>query len=185
MKYKYAKRSRISEAKTREVVRYFATDLTALQVAELSGLNRNTVNRFYRTLQLSVRGKRSITAYRRSRDGAAPVSPRLPIPGPALSDMTKFSRSVFEQRFGTGNLNVVMRETDVPHLRWREHAKRSPNIPAVAHLDCYRETTGTQSEEKRNFKRAAGLVDVRQRHIGTSRALHFGRFDTCRQVRRM
>ena len=48
MKNKYAKRSRISEAKTREVVRYFAADPTALQAAALSGLNRNTVNRLYR-----------------------------------------------------------------------------------------------------------------------------------------
>ena len=42
MKNKYAKRSRISEARIREVVRYFAADLTALQAATLSGLNRNT-----------------------------------------------------------------------------------------------------------------------------------------------
>ena len=40
---KYTKRSRISEAKIREVVRYVAADLTALQAAALSGLNRNTV----------------------------------------------------------------------------------------------------------------------------------------------
>ena len=45
---KYAKRSRISEAKIREVVRYVAADLTALQAAALNGLNRNTVNRLYR-----------------------------------------------------------------------------------------------------------------------------------------
>ena len=45
---KYAKRSRISEAKIREVVRYVAADLTALQAVALSGLNRNTVNRLYR-----------------------------------------------------------------------------------------------------------------------------------------
>ena len=45
---KYAKRSRISEAKIREVVRYVAADLTALQAAALSRLNRNTVNRLYR-----------------------------------------------------------------------------------------------------------------------------------------
>ena len=51
MKNKYAKRSRISEAKIREVVRYFAADLTALQAATLSGLNRNTVNRLYRALR--------------------------------------------------------------------------------------------------------------------------------------
>ena len=48
MKNKYAKRSRISEAKIREIVRYVAADLTALQAAALSGLNRNTVNRLYR-----------------------------------------------------------------------------------------------------------------------------------------
>ena len=44
MKNKYAKRARISEAKIREIVRYVAADLTALQAAALSGLNRNTVN---------------------------------------------------------------------------------------------------------------------------------------------
>ena len=42
MKNKYARRSRISEGKVRELVRYFAADLTALQAATLSGLNRNT-----------------------------------------------------------------------------------------------------------------------------------------------
>ena len=48
MKNKYSKRARISEAKIREIVRYVAADLTALQAAALSGLNRNTVNRLYR-----------------------------------------------------------------------------------------------------------------------------------------
>jgi transposase-like protein len=51
MKNKYASRSRISERKTREIVRYFSADLTALQAAQLSGLNRNTINRFYRGLR--------------------------------------------------------------------------------------------------------------------------------------
>ena len=39
------------QAKIRQVVRYFAADLTALQAAALSGLNRNTVNRLYRALR--------------------------------------------------------------------------------------------------------------------------------------
>jgi transposase len=51
MKNRYSVRSRISEAKMREVVRYFAADLTALQAATLSGLNRNTINRIYRGLR--------------------------------------------------------------------------------------------------------------------------------------
>ena len=51
MKNKYCHRSRISERKIREIVRCFAADLTALQTAELTGLNRNTINRFYRGLR--------------------------------------------------------------------------------------------------------------------------------------
>lgn len=46
MKNKYAYRSRISEAKIRQLVKLFAVDLDASQIAKLSNLNRNTVNRY-------------------------------------------------------------------------------------------------------------------------------------------
>ncbi len=45
MENKYLKRSHISEAKTRQIVRLFCEDLTATQIAELTSLNRKTVNR--------------------------------------------------------------------------------------------------------------------------------------------
>ncbi len=45
MENKYLKRSHISEAKFRQFVRLFCEDMTATQIASLSGLNRNTVNR--------------------------------------------------------------------------------------------------------------------------------------------
>ena len=51
MKNKYAKRSRISEARTREAVCCFTTDLTAPQAAAPGGLNRNIANRLYRALR--------------------------------------------------------------------------------------------------------------------------------------
>lgn len=51
---RYSKSSKISEAKIREVVRYFAADLTAVQAARLSKLNRNTINRIYRALRERV-----------------------------------------------------------------------------------------------------------------------------------
>ena len=51
MKNHYSKRSHLSEKKTREIMRCFATDLTALQAAEMTGLNRNTINRYYRALR--------------------------------------------------------------------------------------------------------------------------------------
>jgi transposase len=43
---KYIKRSRISEAKFREFIRYFSLDLDAHKIAVLTSLNRNTVNRY-------------------------------------------------------------------------------------------------------------------------------------------
>ena len=51
LKNKYANRSKISEAKFRELVRLFALNLEATQIAELTGLNRNTVNRFLRAIR--------------------------------------------------------------------------------------------------------------------------------------
>ena len=47
MKNKYIKRSRISEAKFRETVKYFSLDLDAQTTAILTGLNRNTINRYF------------------------------------------------------------------------------------------------------------------------------------------
>ncbi len=45
-KNKYAYRSRISEDKIRQIVRLFAVDLDASQIAEVTSLNPNTINRY-------------------------------------------------------------------------------------------------------------------------------------------
>ena len=45
MKNKYILRSKISEAKFRQLVRLFCVDLNATQIAQVAALNRNTVNR--------------------------------------------------------------------------------------------------------------------------------------------
>jgi transposase len=54
MKNRYSFRSRISEKKIREIVRCFSADLTALQAAELTGTNRNTINRIYLGLRQRI-----------------------------------------------------------------------------------------------------------------------------------
>jgi len=46
MKKQISVRSRISEAKIRQIVKLFAVDLDALQIAKIAGVNRNTVNRY-------------------------------------------------------------------------------------------------------------------------------------------
>ena len=46
MKNKYVNRSRISEAKFREIVKYFSFDFTATDIAKLCKLSRETINRY-------------------------------------------------------------------------------------------------------------------------------------------
>ena len=51
MKNKYINRSRISEAKFRQFIKYFTLDLEAQKIAILTRLNRNTVNRYLRLIR--------------------------------------------------------------------------------------------------------------------------------------
>lgn len=50
-KNKYANRSRISEAKFRQLIKLFSLDLDADQIASLTGLNRNTINRYLNAIR--------------------------------------------------------------------------------------------------------------------------------------
>lgn len=54
MNNKYVNRSKISEAKFRQLVKLFSLDLTAKQISELTGLNRNTVNRYLSGIRLRI-----------------------------------------------------------------------------------------------------------------------------------
>jgi transposase-like protein len=51
MKNKYANRAHISERKFQQLVRLFSADLDASHIAELTGLNRNTVNRYLKKIR--------------------------------------------------------------------------------------------------------------------------------------
>jgi len=54
MKNKYVNRSKITEAKFRQLVKLYSLDLTATQATELTGLNRNTVNRIYSAMRQRI-----------------------------------------------------------------------------------------------------------------------------------
>ncbi len=52
VKNKYANRSKISEKKTREIIKLFSLDLDASQITKISGLNRNTINRYLTEIRI-------------------------------------------------------------------------------------------------------------------------------------
>ena len=70
MSNKYQKRSRISDKKYREIIHYFCEDLTATQIANLTGLNRKTINGVMNHL------RRCIALY---CDGISPLSGEIEI----------------------------------------------------------------------------------------------------------
>ncbi|WXU00283.1 MAG: hypothetical protein Ctma_0996 [Catillopecten margaritatus gill symbiont] len=53
-KNKYYNRSRLSEAKFREVIKYFSVDLSATQIAQLTNLNLNTVNKILTLVRIRI-----------------------------------------------------------------------------------------------------------------------------------
>ena len=52
--YKLSIRTQISRAKFRQIPRLFALDLTAVQIAHIANLNRNTVNRYLTLIRQSI-----------------------------------------------------------------------------------------------------------------------------------
>lgn len=53
-KNKYVTKSHLSERKFRELLRLFCADVTALAAADLTGLNRNTANRYYGMFRVRI-----------------------------------------------------------------------------------------------------------------------------------
>ena len=54
VKNKYVNRSRISEKKFREIIKYFSLDLNAVQIKELTGLSRQTINKYLTAIRLRI-----------------------------------------------------------------------------------------------------------------------------------
>ena len=52
MKNKYVIRSRISEAKFREIIKYFELDLNAVQIQKLTGLSRQSINKYLTAIRV-------------------------------------------------------------------------------------------------------------------------------------
>lgn len=53
-KNRFAKRAHVSEGQFREIVRLFALDLEATKVAGITGLNRNTINRYFMAIRRRI-----------------------------------------------------------------------------------------------------------------------------------
>jgi len=54
MNNKYIYRSRISEGKFREILKLFAQDLSAVDVSEISGISRVTINKIFYELRVKI-----------------------------------------------------------------------------------------------------------------------------------
>ena len=52
MKNKYIIRSRISEKKFREILKYFAEDIEATKIANLTGISRISINKILKSIRV-------------------------------------------------------------------------------------------------------------------------------------
>jgi len=53
-KNKYINKSKISEVKFREIISYFVADLSATQISDLSGVSRNSINKYLMAIRQRI-----------------------------------------------------------------------------------------------------------------------------------
>ena len=58
MKNKYIVRSRISEKKFREVLKYFVQDIEATKIANLTGISRISINKILKNIRILMSKER-------------------------------------------------------------------------------------------------------------------------------
>ena len=58
MKNKYIYRSRISEKKFREILKYFAQDIEAIKIANLTGISRISVDKILKNIRILMASER-------------------------------------------------------------------------------------------------------------------------------
>ena len=54
MKNKYIYRSRISQKKFREILKYFAEDIDATKIANLTGISRISINKILKSIRILI-----------------------------------------------------------------------------------------------------------------------------------
>jgi transposase len=54
IKNKYVIRSRISETKFREIIKYFSLDLNAVQISKLTNLSRQSINKYLTAIRVRI-----------------------------------------------------------------------------------------------------------------------------------
>ena len=57
MKNKYIVRSRISQKKFREILKYFAEDIEATKIANLTGISRISINKILKNIRILMASK--------------------------------------------------------------------------------------------------------------------------------
>ena len=79
MKNKYLKNARIPERKVRELLNLFCEDLTATQIANISGISRITVNAYLKLIRTQIaRHCEEQNFYNAGRRPAPNMTPRQP-----------------------------------------------------------------------------------------------------------
>lgn len=158
MKNKYLKGAHLSERKFKEILRLFAEDLTATQIANVSGVSRVTVNSYLKKIRQQIARHcesllptdpvRSNTALERK---AVPATQDTDSPVPVKTDV---SRNIKPVVFG------IYRSSDRLHTEILPDVSRSMIHSVVRSSRSILETQ-TAAEKIRRFSNVADLGQYR------------------------
>ncbi|SFD29589.1 regulatory protein, luxR family [Chitinophaga sp. CF118] len=153
MKNKYLKGAHLSERKFKEILRLFAEDLTATQIANISGVSRVTVNSYLKKIrqQIARHCESLLPADQKSRSQVSDPSIQHP---PITTVKTEVSTNIKPVVFG------IYRASDRLHTEILPDVSRSMIHSAVRSSRSILETQHP-AERMRRFSNVADLGQYR------------------------
>ncbi|MFH5832732.1 hypothetical protein [Halalkalibaculum sp. DA384] len=177
MNNKYVNRSKISEAKFREIVRLFSMDLTAIQIAELTDLNRNTVNRYLKGIRQRIAEYCSVTEplVFSSRSDLNSAPPKFKLVG-----LREHERQVFADILKPEEVQKIRSGVDHTSLKWYLSGVSIQEfkmvIDPIQKRRIYLCSETRHQQQARKFRRMEGFWGFAQSRLEKFKGLHLSTY---------
>ncbi len=143
-KNRYIIRSRISEAKFREIIKLFLLDLQANQISQISGISRNSINKYLKAMRLTI-----------IKNNPTPVSifnEYSHNPNPILIGIINHNGKIYTQLVPASKEDDILQQIKHRLNKTEENQEFNSIYNGVIHLKKYKYYRLTNREQQTNSK---------------------------------
>ena len=150
-KNRYIIRSRISEAKFREIVKLFLLDLQANQISQISGISRNSINKYLKAIRLTII-QHNLTPI--SMFNESPTNP-----APALIGVINHNGKIYTQLIPRSKEESILQQIKNRLEKKEENIESNQIYSGVIHLKKHRYYR-LEKKEQANLKHSISTSEA-------------------------